>query len=556
VIVPTSDAAQALDTLDASAVRRWIAACVHTLDEHRADIDGINVFPVADRDTGSNLLRTVRAAAEAVARTDADRPAEVWSALAGGALAGARGNSGVILSQVLRGLAEVLADTPAEVADALLRADELAAKAVSEPMPGTVLSVLHAAATAASDSGKRGGTLGEIVGAAARVAAEELARTPHQLDALARAGVVDAGAQGLTLVLRELAAVINGVDDACDAFPAITAHRVPRDPDALFTLREAGSTEFGYEVMYSLEATDDRAADELRRALRRLGDCVSVVGDGGGRWMVHVHCNDVGAAIEAGVEIGRPRGIAVVRFDDHAAVRSTRFAREHAVVALARGAGTIELFRAEGATVLPLPDDLTDGEVPDPTELLAVIAGTRASHVAVLPNEPGLGPQVEDAVTQAALAGQDVLVVPTASPVQGLAALAVHDAARRAGADVVAMAEAAAATRRGELTVAREDALTWVGQCHPDDVLGLLDGEVVLVEPGPATEDTLAAAARQLLDRMLVGGGELVTALIGAAAPEGLAGALSEHARERHWEVELAAFPGGQAGSILLLGVE
>ena len=96
--MPTSDTAQAIDKLDAPAVRRWIVACVHTLDEHRADIDGINVFPVADRDTGSNLLRTIRAAAEAVARTRSDRLAEVWSALAGGALAGARGNSGVILS--------------------------------------------------------------------------------------------------------------------------------------------------------------------------------------------------------------------------------------------------------------------------------------------------------------------------------------------------------------------------------------------------------------------------------------------------------------------------
>ncbi|HWE89603.1 MAG TPA: DAK2 domain-containing protein [Pseudonocardiaceae bacterium] len=541
----------ALDRLDAAAVRRWIAACVRTLDEHRAAIDGINVFPVADRDTGSNLLRTVRAAAEAVARTTADDPVQVWSALAGGALAGARGNSGVILSQVLRGLAEVLADAPTDLAAALLRADELATRAVSDPAPGTVLSVLHAAATAANKpNGISAGTLAAITRAAADVAAEALAETPSQLDVLARAGVVDAGAQGLVLVLRELATIVDGVASA--APPAIAAHRVARDADALFTEREAGSPEFGYEVMYSLDATDEHAAESLRRELRRLGDCVSVVGDGGGRWTVHVHCNDVGAAIEAGIEIGRPRGIAVVRFDDQAAVASTRFAREHAVVALARGAATIELFRAEGAAVLPLSED----GFPDPAELVAVIAGTQASHVVVLPNEPGLETRIEDAVAQAARAGQDVLVVPTASPVQGLAALAVHDAGRRAGEDVVAMAEAAAATRRGELTIAREEALTWVGQCHPDDVLGLLDGEVVLVEPGPAGDETIAAAAAHLLDRMLVGGGELVTALIGAGAPDGLADALDEHVRAQHWEVELSSFTGDQVGSVLLLGVE
>ncbi len=136
--------------LDASAVRRWAAACVQTLDQHRDAIDRINVFPVADRDTGSNMLGTMRAACDAVGRgaADTDDTKTVWSALASGALAGARGNSGVILSQVIRGLAEVLGDDPGAAAAALARADELAAKAVSDPAPGTMLTILHAAALA------------------------------------------------------------------------------------------------------------------------------------------------------------------------------------------------------------------------------------------------------------------------------------------------------------------------------------------------------------------------------------------------------------------------
>jgi uncharacterized protein len=576
-----------LHALDAAAVRRWAVACVQTLDEHREDIDRINVFPVADRDTGTNMLGTMRAACEAAARVASDghtngtsspsgtngnephsdpdsKPAsdsdsdaddsgpelaEVWSALAGGALAGARGNSGVILSQVLRGLAEVLGTRPDQARPALARADELAAKAVSDPAPGTMLTVLHAAALAggavAEDS------LTSVVGAAAEAARQALAGTSDQLDVLARAGVVDAGAQGLVLVLDELAATVSG-QQRPDQTGRVAVTRAPRDAESLHTAREAGSTEYAYEVMFSLADVTESAADALRGALRGIGDCVSVVGDGGGRWAVHLHCNDIGAAVEAGIEVGRPHRIAVVRFDDQKAAASSRFAVDRAVVAVTRGPGIADLFRAEGATVLLLADrDTVD--VPD---LVAVIAGTQASHVTVLPNSVEFADVLTTAATEAVRAGQDVLVVPTASPVQGLAALAVHDPARRPGDDVVAMAEAAAATRRGEICLATEEGITWVGVCQPGDVLGLLDGEIVLIEPGPAADDVLLAAARRLLDRMLAGGGELVTALPGVGAPDGLADVLAEHVRAEHREVEFTGYPGGQADPILLLGVE
>ncbi|HEX3791148.1 MAG TPA: DAK2 domain-containing protein [Pseudonocardiaceae bacterium] len=539
-----------VDVVDGPTVRRWVDACVRTLDEHREEIDRINVFPVADRDTGTNLLRTMQAVLDAVSRDlgRPDEPAEVWAVVATGALAGARGNSGVILSQVLRGLGEVLGSQPANLADALTRADELAAKAVSDPAPGTMLTVLHTAALAAA---RHGGSPAEIASTAARAATEALAGTSGQLDVLARAGVVDAGAQGLVLVLDELAVVLTG-DEHNAGLTVAPARRTPREPDLLRTAREAGSTEYAYEVMYALDRVDDPAADVLRVSLRGLGDCVSVVGDGGGRWAVHVHCNDIGAAVEAGIEIGRPHRITVVRFDDQVAEASSRFARDRAVVVLARGTGVAELFRAERAVVLVLPEL----GPPDPAELVAVLAGTQAEHVTVLPNEPDLEAVLDAAAAEAVQAGQDVLIVPTASPVQGLAALAVHDPARRPGEDVVAMAEAAAATRRGELTLAAEEAITWVGRCQPDDVLGLLDGEVVLIEAGPASATAVMAGAVRLLDRMLSSGGELVTVLVGAGAPAGIAEELAEHVRTEHREVEFVGYDGGQAEPILLLGVE
>jgi hypothetical protein len=288
----------------------------------------------------------------------------------------------------------------------------------------------------------------------------------------------------------------------------------------------------------------------LRATLAALGESVAVVGDGD-VWNVHVHCTDVGAAIEAGVQAGRPHRITVARFADRpgpvAAGPTPRLTRRRAVVAVASGAGVSELFRGEGVAVV-LPAESPSACAGD-SDLLAAIAGTRAEHVVVLPNHPDGTTGAEAAAEQAREAGQDVVVVPTASPVQGLAALAVHDPARRASDDVVAMAEAAAATRYAELTIAAEEALTWAGRCHAGDVLGLVDGEVVLIG------SDLAAAACALVGLMLSAGGELVTALLGAGAPDGLADALELDLRRTHPEVELVVYRGGQPGP-LLLGVE
>jgi DAK2 domain fusion protein YloV len=539
-----------LQALDAAAVRRWAAACVRDLDAHREAIDRINVFPVPDGDTGTNLLHTMRSALDALVRAPAEAKAAVGlavSALARGALAGARGNSGVIISQVLRGLAEVLqgasSATSSAMRAALRRADELATTAVTDPVPGTVLSVLHAAADAAQRCVSDG--LADVTAAAAQAAARALAETPRQLAVLAKAGVVDAGGWGLVVLLEALSQVVSGrthpQDLVVDNDP-----RVARVPDALRAAREAGSTEYEYEVMYLLDGAVEEAASALRAELAHLGDCVSVVGDGGALWMVHVHCNDVGTAIEAGIGVGRPHRITVVRFTDQAPLQPARFVRERVVVAAVSGADAIKLFQGEGAIVARIDPD----RPPTAADLLATIIGTRAAHVVVLPNDVELTALAEQAAEAAVQAGQDVVVVPTASPVQGLAAIAVHDLARRPGDDVVTMAEAAAVTRRGELVVALREALTWVGRCQAGDLLGMVDGEVIMIE------SDVTSAACGLVDRMLASGGELVTALFGGGAPENLAEALETHLRRTHPEVELATYRGGQSGTVVQLGVE
>jgi DAK2 domain fusion protein YloV len=535
-----------LQALDAGEVRRWATACVQALEAHREAIDRINVYPVADNDTGSNLLHTMRSALEHLRHLAAEPTAgQVVGALAKGALLGARGNSGVITSQLLRGVAEALADagtiTGPGLRAALARGAELARAAVSAPVPGTMLSVLDAAAAGAAESVA---DLPQVARAAAEAAAKALDRTPHQLAVLARAGVVDAGGRGVVVLLDALLAVVSGEPVTRAAVVAATE---PDNP--LVARREAGSDQYSYEVMYLLDAGTD-AATALRDRLVGLGDCVSVAGDGAGLWTVHVHCNDVGAAVEAGVEAGRPHRIRVARFDDAPAREPGRFITDRVVVAVVRSAELAGLLTGEGIVAVRI-----SGGERSTYELLEAITGTRAAHVTVLPVDNGLIEVADEAAIRAVAAGQDVVVVPCSAPVQVLAAVAVHDPRRRAGDDVVRMAEAAAATRWGEVVVAGEDAITWIGPCQAGDVLGFADGEVVLIEPGPATVDSLDLVARGVAERMLSMGGELVTALLGAGAPEELAGELEDFLRHEHPAIDLAVYPGGQE-AILILGIE
>jgi DAK2 domain fusion protein YloV len=556
-----------LQSLDGAAVRRWAATCCDALAAHRDEIDALNVFPVADQDTGSNLLATMRAGLDAVLRDHSVGggvpPGGTVAVLARGALLGARGNSGVILSQVLRGLAEPLigpeldgrAWDGAALRKGLCRADELATAAVSEPVSGTVLTVLHAAARAATAVGSD--ELSVVASAATAAAAGALADTPRQLAALAIAGVVDAGGRGLTLLLEALLAVVT---ERPGVRSTVATGIQPRPGQARYMAREGGRAEYDYEVMYLLDGTDEPHVAALRAELAHLGDCVVVVGSGetgvgggAGLWNVHVHSSDVGAVIEAGVRAGRPHSITVLRFadqtravhtpadhTDQAAARS-RFVIDHAVLAMVSGSGVAELFRGEG--VVTTQADSGVGE------LRAVLAGTRARHVTVLA-EPTAATRAELAAAQVRGAGQEVVVVPTGSPVQALAAIAVHDAARRPADDLVAMTEAAAATRRGELTVARGEALTWAGRCQPGDTLGMIGDEVVLIHRDPLV------AARELVERMLSMGGELVTVLLGQDAPDGVGDMLIEHLRRAHPEVDVVVYAGSVPQRVLLLGVE
>jgi dihydroxyacetone kinase-like predicted kinase len=648
----------ALKFLDSAAVRRWCGLAAEALGAVREQLNELNVFPVPDSDTGTNLHVTMLSAVRALDELpETAGPQEVWQALAHGVLLGAQGNSGVIVSQFLRGLADVCAPASpcdgAAMQQALAYAAGLSRAAVGEPVEGTVLTVASAGAASAASAGK---SLAAVARAAAHGARMELARTTAKLDALARAGVVDAGGAGLCVLLDALAVVVTGAHAGTYVIPAPIPPTAPIQPVALAPsalapsalapsalapsalapsalapsalapsailipstapvlsasapsavsipsaasaasaapappaaqevpgataeLAPAGAVAApgahasasaltaGYEVMYLLEAADEPVA-LLRDQLGRLGNSLVVAG-GQGLWNVHVHVADAGAAIEAGIAAGRPYRIRVTHLgvaghvgEQAGAGCSAQVARAGAVagtsggavVAIVGGAGIAALFEAAGAVVI----HYEGGRAPRARELLDAVlaAGAATGQVAVLPDSPRAAKVVGAVAEQARGVGLAVLVLPTRSAVQSLAALAVHDEARAFDADVTAMSDAATATRWGRLTWSQP-----AGQARPvaggyGQSAGSLGDNVVAQGADPV------AVAVAVAGGLLTDAAELVTLITGSppgrGAPAGgeVAAAVAAYTQATQPGIEVVTHDGGDPGYLLLIGVE
>ena len=534
------------ERLDGAALRDWAHAAVGDLITHVDEINRLNVFPVADSDTGTNMLFTMRAA---LARVDSDGDgagdaAAVTRALSAGALHGARGNSGVILSQILRGIADVTrSDVDATAFAAALRhaIDLVITSMGGELVPGTIVSVLQAASEAAGAAAQGAGDdLAAAVTAAADAAAVALDKTPGQLAALADAGVVDSGGRGLLVLLDALVRTVTGraparpvYDPPADIGPALTAVAPPQ-----------------FEVMYHVHPCSAGQAEQLRADLDALGESVALAPTHTGGHSVHVHTDDAGAAIEAGLRVGTPSHIQISTLTGGGAGPAPgSWGRDRAVLAVVDGDGAARLFAGEGACVLEAQGPEA-GPVVSAQQLLRALVDTGAASVMLLPNGFVAAEELVAGCTAAIGWGIDVVPLPTRSMVQGLAALAVHDAGRPAVDDGYTMAAAAGATRFGSVRMAGEDALTWAGPCHVGDGLGIFGGEVLVVR------HDVTAAARGLIDLLLGVGGELVTVLVGAGVPDDVATALTEHVHRHHLGTELVAYCTGHDGDALLIGVE
>ncbi len=528
--------------VSAGVVRDWSRHALAALSVARTQIDALNVFPVPDGDTGTNLYFTVESATSSVEECCAGgqaSAAEAARALATGALLGARGNSGVILSQIIRGAGEVLADASGQALDGtvvqrlLARGADLAYQAVEHPVEGTILTVIRAAAESAEEAVKAGTRDGRaVLEAALQGARGALERTPAMLEALRRAGVVDAGGQGLVVVLDALASAVSGV-------PRPDVELSAPDADVVST-RDTDYAGPAYEVMYLLDA-DDAQVPRLRAVLDSLGDSLVVVG-GDGLWNVHVHVDDAGAAVEAALAVGRPHRIRI----SHLATSAAPGPSGRALVAVSHGPGVAALLEDAGVTVIPAQARMR----PATSEFLGAMERAHARELVLLPSDRDSLAVAELAAEEVRSTGVRVAVIPTRSIVQTLAAVAVHDSDIRFDDDVVAMTRAAGATRYAAVTVASRAVLTTVGPCREGDVLGLVDGDIAVIG-----SDALSVT-QEMLGGMLAIGGELVTLLFGSEADDALREQLVVWLERQHPLIEVVTHDAGQPLWPVIVGVE
>ena len=546
-------------SIQLAVVLRFVDIATDALAGAREEIDALNVYPVPDGDTGTNMYLTISAARDAIREavngaTDPDRDAAL-TAMARGALLGARGNSGVILSEMLGAIARrIAAATPEErnanvMAEALRCATEASYAAVGEPVEGTMLTVSRAASEAAQALAATPGTRArDVFTAAAAAAREALARTPEQLRVLRDAGVVDAGGRGICVILDAAETALTG-KRPMPVFSPLGQHQIPipHAPHRSVDGADGHLTADGpaYEVMYLLDATDDRIPG-LRATLGGLGDSLVVVGQDG-LWNVHVHVDDVGAAIEAGIEAGRPHRVRVTHFAEQVGeAREPDVLTGRRIVAVAAGPGLQKIFTEAGAVVVTGGP----GRRPSTGQILEAITGSGAREIVVLPNDPDSVRVAQIAArTAEADHGVRVAVIPTQAQVQGLAAMAVHEPGRDFDQDVLEMTATARHARHGAVTIAAKQAMTMAGPCEPGDVLGVIEGDFAVVG------DDLYDVATGVLGRLLAGGGELVT-LVAGGADDGLADRAAAWVDQEHPHVDVVVYDGGQERYPLLLSVE
>lgn len=542
------------------------------LRAHQEAINRLNVYPVPDGDTGTNMALTVESVVAELEQLpgahdgDGSAPgmAEVCRAVAHGSLMGARGNSGVILSQLLRGFTGVIADTkdvsPGELSAALSAASEAARQAVLRPVEGTILTVARAAGEGATQAAGNGGTMVEVLDGARQHAADALAHTPEQLAVLARAGVVDAGGAGYVLFLDAALKVVDGrplpeAPAGDGRAPLVTEARPWQEADAD---RPSVTVEGGlrYEVMYLLDAPDE-TIPAFKDVWAGIGDSIVVVG-GDGLWNCHIHTNDVGAAVEAALDAGRPRNITVTDLAEQA--DEERWVREGAlgvdseapsgppprtaVVAVANGDGVGRIFRSLGVRHL-----VPGGQSMNPStaQILEVVEKVTSPEVVLLPNNENIHPVGMQACE---LSAKPMRMVPTSGIVEGFAALLEYDP--EAGADDNSESMAASARRvvAGEVTKAVRDAPGPAGPIHSGDWMGLSREGIEVVA------DSLVEATCSLLGKLLRDEHELVTLIEGDGAGVAETRRITEWIDEHRPGLSVEVHHGGQPLYPYLISIE
>jgi uncharacterized protein len=534
---------------DRHVVEKVVDAALASLEANRARIDDLNVYPVPDGDTGTNLTMTMRAVADAVDHTSAASRQSLARDVARGALMGARGNSGVIFSQIVRGAADVLGETdePAIDADAAARAlrgaTDAAYRAVRRPVEGTMLSVIRELAEEAEERAPDGPSLEELLFDLVRRGEDALARTPEQLQVLKDAGVVDAGGAGLVELVRGVAAAVSG-----EPIPEPQPAEEHLGVDAI----HQELSRYKYCTVVLIEGRElDREA--LEAELEELGDSLLVVGDENAI-KVHVHTDDPGAVLSVGTRVGTIDRIEIANMHEQTQQREERLlaavpdapAAQSGVVAVVAGDGNRRLFESLAENVGPLTI-VEGGQTMNPStaDLLRAVQSLDAEEAIILPNNSNVLLAAEHA---AANADRTVEVVPADSMPAGLAAMVEFDGSRTAAENAKAMRKAVDSVTTGEVTIASRDVDMNGLAIRKGDWLGLASGDPVA---GGGDFDAVAYA---VVERLLSEPRDLLTLLVGKDGAE-LEGLLERLAAE-HPGVEVDVQQGGQPHYALLLSAE
>jgi hypothetical protein len=528
------------------------AAATSWLERNADAINSINVYPVPDGDTGTNMYLTMRATLEEAFHTKSDAAGAVAQAMARGALMGARGNSGVILSQILSGMADRLSEkesfSGSDFAEALEAASQKAYKAVSQPVEGTILTVMREGAAAAKRKARRvGSSLKSVLASTVEAAREAVSKTPSLLPVLREAGVVDAGGQGLYIMLEGALRYIRG-----DTGPpvALTA----RDPEASWlaataSLHEGAQSPYGYCTEFLVRGKNLDSSAILEKMLT-LGDSVLVVGDES-LLRVHVHTHDPGAALTYGTALGSVTTVKVdnIRTQAEEFVTRPRPEREAptarvSTVAVVAGLGLEQVLSSLGVTAI-----VRGGQTMNPSteEILAAAEACPSPEVIILPNNKNVVMAARQAAEHST---KRVKVVPTTSVPQGVAALLALNAEAGLEENAAAMEEARQTVRTAEVTRAVRPALLGSLRVRRGQAIALIDGQLKVAE------ESLRGAVRASLGHMVTPGSSLITLYYGADTSREEAQALADDLAREYPSLEIELVAGGQPHYHYIVSVE
>ena len=549
-----------------SMFRDGVISSSNNIANNRQAVDALNIFPVPDGDTGTNMSMTIGAAAKEMAVLGDDCTVEEASSRCASALLrGARGNSGVILSLIFRGFSKALkgmdtADGKA-VANAFRKGVDAAYKAVMKPTEGTILTVVRKAAEAAEKSAEIGSETIDVCEAALDAAEEALAKTPEQLPVLKKAGVVDAGGQGLVLILKGMGSVIKkGVMIEAEDGSGVTPVSTPSKS----TVASASSDiEFGYCSEFLIEKSKSAKAKDplsLRAYLESIGDCVVVVDDSD-IIKVHVHSNEPGNVIQAALKYGQLINIKIdnMRYQHRNAGEGVSEGEEphnptpvepeneYGFVAVCAGVGVAELFTDIGADII-----VSGGQTMNPStdDILNAVMATPAKTVFVLPNNKNIIMAAEQAIPLAK--DRDVRVLQTKTIPQGISAMLVFDETADADTNQMEMMDAAGHVQTGQVTFAARDSEIEGKPVKEGEIMGLVNGKIKFI--GNNTVDIAFKTVEKLFKR---GEHSLVTIIYGQDTDESSAEMLEERLSGKYGnDMEISIVNGGQPIYYYILSVE